>query len=148
MTGRLIRDNRGAVGSSWLGLGAARVASAQVSTLSRSRRRVHQTLVCAASYFGIEANDQPVSVSFKSKKVTKAAAAGHFDVLGDLTMHGVTKQVTFDVTAPSEVTAMGVTKWGADATATINRKDSASQVVSIGVVVVFRDQMRPRAQRF
>jgi polyisoprenoid-binding protein YceI len=63
------------------------------------------------------------TLSFKSKKVTKAPTAGHLAVVGDLTMHGVTKEVTFDVTAPSEVTAMGVTKAGADATATINRKD-------------------------
>jgi polyisoprenoid-binding protein YceI len=63
------------------------------------------------------------TLSFKSKKVTKAAA-GHLNVTGDLTMHGVTKEVTFDVTGPSaEITAMGATMSGAEATATINRKD-------------------------
>jgi polyisoprenoid-binding protein YceI len=64
------------------------------------------------------------TLSFKSKKVTKGTAAGHVNVLGDLTLHGVTKEVTFDVAGPSaEITAMGATKSGADATATINRKD-------------------------
>jgi polyisoprenoid-binding protein YceI len=41
-----------------------------------------------------------------------------------LTLHGVTKEVTFDVTGPSKaIQAMGGTRRGASATTKINRQD-------------------------
>ena len=40
------------------------------------------------------------TVTFKSKRVT-AAAAGTFKLVGDLTIHGVTKEVSLDVEGPS-----------------------------------------------
>lgn len=64
------------------------------------------------------------TMTFKSKKVT-AAGSGHLKMAGDLTLHGVTKEVTLDVEGPSaEIKdGHGGTRVGASATATINRKD-------------------------
>ena len=81
------------------------------------------------------------TMSFKSKRVTRAAG-GHIRLVGDLTLHGVTKEVTFDVTPAPEVTAMGVTKSGAEATATINRKDfgvSWNEALGAGNLAVSND---------
>lgn len=62
------------------------------------------------------------SMTFKSKKVT-AAAGGQLQVVGDLTLHGVTKEVALAV-APSEPikTPQGQ-RLGATATTKINRQD-------------------------
>ena len=62
------------------------------------------------------------TMTFKSKKVT-AASGGNLTVLGDLTLHGVTKEVSLAV-APSEPvkTPQGV-RMGATATTKINRQD-------------------------
>ena len=54
------------------------------------------------------------------------AAAGQFKLIGDLTMHGVTKEVTLNVEGPSPAIlkqANGAPKIGASATTTINRKE-------------------------
>jgi polyisoprenoid-binding protein YceI len=65
------------------------------------------------------------TLTFKSKRVEKSREKGHLNLVGDLTIHGVTKEVTFDVTAPSpEIkTPWGGIASGAEATAKINRKD-------------------------
>jgi polyisoprenoid-binding protein YceI len=63
------------------------------------------------------------ALTFKSKKVEKVAA-GKFKLIGDLTMHGVTKEVTLDVDGPSQaIVAQGATRVGATATTTLNRQD-------------------------
>jgi polyisoprenoid-binding protein YceI len=64
------------------------------------------------------------TMSFKSKKVEQVAA-GKLKVTGDLTMHGVTKEVVLDVDGP---TAAIKDPWGnqraaATATTKINRQD-------------------------
>ena len=64
------------------------------------------------------------TITFKSKKIEPSGAA-QFKVTGDLTLHGVTKEVVLDV---SDVTApikdpMGKTRAGAQATTKIDRKD-------------------------
>jgi polyisoprenoid-binding protein YceI len=63
------------------------------------------------------------TLTFKSKKITKAASG--LKLAGDLTMHGVTKEVVFDVTGPAPAIKdpYGLTRSGATATAKINRKD-------------------------
>ncbi|MBZ0187809.1 MAG: YceI family protein [Candidatus Obscuribacterales bacterium] len=62
-------------------------------------------------------------MKFVSKK-TEKAGKGHFKLIGDLTLCGITKPVTLDVEGPSDaVEAMGKTRVGASATTTINRKD-------------------------
>jgi class 3 adenylate cyclase len=63
------------------------------------------------------------TLTFKSKKV-EPGAAGKFKLVGDLTMHGVTKEVTFDVDGPTgPVNAGRNFVVGATATTTINRSD-------------------------
>lgn len=63
-------------------------------------------------------------IKFVSKSA-KAAGKGRFKLLGDLTMHGVTKPVTLDVEGPSAKIndKHGNWKVGASATAKVNRKD-------------------------
>jgi polyisoprenoid-binding protein YceI len=65
------------------------------------------------------------TLTFKSKRVEKAKEKGHVNLVGDLTIHGVTKEVTFDVTGPSPEmkTPFGTIAVGAEAKAKINRKD-------------------------
>lgn len=63
------------------------------------------------------------TVTFKSKRAT-AAGAGAFKLVGDLTIHGVTKEVTLDVDGPSAPIRQGPQlRSGASATTTINRRD-------------------------
>lgn len=63
-------------------------------------------------------------ITFKSKKI-EVAGAGKVKVTGDLTLHGVTKEVVLDVEGPTAIVKdpMGNTKAGAHATTKINRKD-------------------------
>lgn len=64
------------------------------------------------------------TMTFKSKAVKNASATG-FDVVGDLTMHGVTKEVTLHVDPISKEykDPWGNLKAGTHATGTVNRKD-------------------------
>ena len=63
------------------------------------------------------------TLTFKSKKAT-AAGAGKFKLVGDLTMHGVTKEVTLDGEGPTPAVNAGRNfVVGATATTTINRSE-------------------------
>jgi polyisoprenoid-binding protein YceI len=65
------------------------------------------------------------SITFQSKKV-EAAGAGKLKVTGDLTIHGVTKEVVLDVEAtPAIKDPMGKDRlrMGASATTRVNRND-------------------------
>jgi polyisoprenoid-binding protein YceI len=63
------------------------------------------------------------TITFKSKKAT-AAGAGKFTLVGDLTMHGVTKEVTLAGEGPSAPMNAGRNiVIGASASTTINRQD-------------------------
>src|SRR4051812_6026176 len=63
------------------------------------------------------------TVTFKSKRAT-ASGTGTFKLIGDLTIHGVTKEVTLDVEGPSAPVKQGPSlRAGATATTTINRRD-------------------------
>lgn len=63
------------------------------------------------------------TLTFKSKKV-EPADGGKLHVTGDLTIHGVTKEVVLEVEGPSPEVKMGPNfKAGASAGTTINRKD-------------------------
>jgi polyisoprenoid-binding protein YceI len=64
------------------------------------------------------------TITFKSKRVQKAGA-GKLKVVGDLTIHGVTKEVTLNVEGPNKEVKdpWGNTKSGASATTKIDRKD-------------------------
>lgn len=64
------------------------------------------------------------SITFKSKKVVKKSDT-RFDVIGDLTLHGVTREVTLDVGgSPKEIKdPFGNTKLGGVAHAKLDRRD-------------------------
>ena len=79
------------------------------------------------------------TITFKSKRA-EAAGAGKFKLIGDLTLRGVTKEVTLDVEGPSQpLIAQGRARVGATATLKINRQDygvSWSRALDGGGVVV------------
>lgn len=64
------------------------------------------------------------SITFQSKKV-EAAGPGKLKVTGDLTIHGVTKEVVLDVDGPTAPMKdpWGNQRMGASATTKINRQD-------------------------
>lgn len=64
------------------------------------------------------------TLTFKSKRV-EAAGQGKLKVTGDLTIHGVTKEVVLDVDGPTEPVkdARGNLHLGAAASTRINRRD-------------------------
>ena len=64
------------------------------------------------------------TLTFKSKRVV-AAGPGKLKLIGDLTIHGTTKEVTFDVDGPTAPIKdqRGTQHVGASATTTISRKD-------------------------
>ncbi len=64
------------------------------------------------------------TLTFKSKKVAKAGT-NKLKVTGDLTLHGVTKEVVLNVEGPAKASKdpYGNTKSGASATTKISRKD-------------------------
>ena len=68
--------------------------------------------------------DKYPRITFKSKRA-EPGAAGHFKLIGDLTMHGVTKEVTLDVDGPTQqiVDIWGNARRGATATTIVNRRD-------------------------
>lgn len=79
-------------------------------------------------------------MTYKSRKVEKVSD-GHLKVIGDLTLHGVTKEVALDVEGPTgEVKdPWGNVKRGASATAKLSRKDFGltwNKALETGGVVV------------
>jgi polyisoprenoid-binding protein YceI len=64
------------------------------------------------------------TITFHSKQ-TKVVEAGKLQITGDLTIHGVTKEVVLDVDGPSAAIKdpWGNQRIGASATTKINRKD-------------------------
>jgi polyisoprenoid-binding protein YceI len=62
---------------------------------------------------------------FASRKVTPVNGGGEWKVTGDLTIHGITKEVTLDVEGPTDEVKdpWGNVKAGIVASAKINRKD-------------------------
>src|SRR5271157_1296621 len=80
------------------------------------------------------------TLTFKSKRV-EAAGAGKLKITGDLTIHGVTKEVVLDVDGPSAPVQdpKGNSHMGASASTKINRKDfgvnGASSVVGDDVPI-------------
>ncbi len=75
----------------------------------------------SADFFNTEANP---TVTFKTKKVT-AGKGGSFKLVGDMTLNGKTKEITFegkDLTKPVK-DMQGAMKRGFTATTKLNRKD-------------------------
>jgi polyisoprenoid-binding protein YceI len=74
----------------------------------------------SANFFDV---DKYPTITFVSKRV-QPIDAGHFRLIGDLTMHGVTKEVSLDVDGPSAPVKQGpMLRTGASATTKINRHD-------------------------
>ena len=83
------------------------------------------------------------TMTFKSKQI-EAAGPGTFKVTGDLTLHGVTKEVVLDVSdvTPPVKDPFGKKRAGATASTKINRKDfgvSWGKAMDNGGVVVGDD---------
>jgi polyisoprenoid-binding protein YceI len=95
-------------------------ATIDISTISTgdAQRDAH---LKSADFFHHDEHPQMV---FKSTKVEKKGE-GEYAVTGDLTVHGVTKPVTFAVDGPSAPgkDPWGNTRIGLSATTKINRKD-------------------------
>jgi len=68
------------------------------------------------------------TITFKSKRV-EPAGQGKFRMVGDLTMHGVTREVTVDVEGPSAPLKQpnGGMRIGASASTKLNRRDFGLQ---------------------
>lgn len=81
------------------------------------------------------------TMTFKSKRVERASD-GHYKLIGDLTIHGVTREVALDVEGPAPAIKNpmdGSERTGASATTTLNRKDFGltwNKAVETGGVVV------------
>lgn len=80
------------------------------------------------------------AMTFKSKKIIPGRP-GHFKMVGELTIHGIAKEVSLDVEGPSAEAKdpWGNIKVGATATGKINRKDFGlgwNKVLETGGVVV------------
>jgi polyisoprenoid-binding protein YceI len=102
-------------------LGATKIdAVIDVNTISTREAKRDEHLK-SADFF--DAAKYP-TIKFVSKKAA-AAGAGKLKVTGDLTIHGVTKEVVLDVEGPTAEVKdpWGGTRTGAVATTKINRKD-------------------------
>jgi polyisoprenoid-binding protein YceI len=95
-------------------------ASIDASTISTSEAQRDAHLK-SADFFDVEKFPK---LTFKSTRVTKKGE-GELAVAGDLTIHGVTKSVVFDVEGPSDPMKdpWGNTRVGLSATTKISRKD-------------------------
>jgi polyisoprenoid-binding protein YceI len=86
------------------------------------------------------------TISFASRKI-EAAGAGKLKVTGDLTIHGVTKEVVLDVDGPSAAMKdpWGNMRMGASATTKVNRNDfgvsGAPGVVGDEIVITLDIEM-------
>ncbi len=93
------------------------IASGSIST-NHTKRDNH---LKSADFFDVE---KYPTLSFKSKKVIQKSE-NEFRILGDLTMHGVTKEIELLVSGPTQTIKdpWGNIRMGARATAQVDRKD-------------------------
>jgi polyisoprenoid-binding protein YceI len=111
---------------------AVRIDAASIDT-GEDKRDAH---LRSADFLDVDTYPELV---FASKRVSQREP-GRLDVVGDLTIHGVTREVTLDVT----LTGRGVDPWGGErigfeAAVTLNRKDFGlhwNQVLEAGGVLV------------
>ena len=91
------------------------------------------------------------TITFKSKSV-QAVGEGKLKIVGDLTIHGVTKEVTLDVDGPSAPVTdpKGNSHLGASASTTVNRKDfgvgGSSNVVGEDITITIDVELVRKAQ--
>jgi len=97
--------------NSWV---AAEVDAASIDTHIKLR----DAHLRSAAFFAVK---QYSTITFQSTHVEHAGGQG-YKVIGNLSMHGVTKPITFDVAYRGQSTLMGA-RTGLTAKATINRND-------------------------
>ena len=90
------------------------------------------------------------TITFKSKSV-QPAGEGKLKIIGDLTIHGVTKEVTLDVDGPSASVTdpKGNSHIGASGSTKINRKDfgvGTNPMVGDEVTITIDVELVPKAQ--
>lgn len=110
--------------------------SIDASTLN-TREPARDKDVKSANFLDVE---KYPALTFKSKRITRAGE-GKLKLIGDLTIHGVTKEVTFDVEGltPAMKDPWGNQRRGAAATTKINRQDfgvSYNKTLEAGGLVV------------
>ena len=89
----------------------------------------------SANFFEVE---KYPTITFKSKRV-EAAGAGKLKVTGDLTLHGVTREVVLDVEGPSAEQKMGpMTRIGAMDNAAAS--EMFVELFMIGHIVLMREE--------
>jgi len=108
----------------------------QVDEKDLTRSKIQATIDAASIDTRIEKRDAHLkspdfldvakypTITFVSKKIEQGDP-GHFKVTGDLTLHGVTREVSLDVEGPTPEIKdpSGKVRAGAQATTKINRKD-------------------------
>jgi len=117
--------------------GAVVEATIPVATINTNNARRDEHLR-SADFFHIEKYPEMV---FRSKKVTLGQAENTLMATGDLTIHGVTREVELLISGPTAAITdpWGNVRRGAQATTTINRKDFGltwNQVLETGGLLV------------
>jgi polyisoprenoid-binding protein YceI len=120
--------------------------AAHVDDNDASKDSVDATIETASVDTGVGARDNDLrspsyfdaekypTITFKSKNVTKSGDG--LKISGDLTIHGVTKEVTLDVDGPSAPVKMGPNmRRGLSATTSVNRKDFGVGAKTPGAMV-------------
>jgi polyisoprenoid-binding protein YceI len=94
-------------------------AAIDVSTIN-TREHDRDNHLKSPDFFHVE---EYATITFKSRQAEKTS--GDLKLTGDLTIRGITREVTFDVEGPTPPMKdpWGLTRIGASATARINRKD-------------------------
>ena len=110
--------------------------TAQVDEKDLTRTKIQATIDAASIDTRVEKRDAHLkspdfldvakypTITFVSKKIEQVDP-GHFKVTGDLTLHGVTREVSLNVEGPTPEIKdpQGEVRAGAQATTKINRKD-------------------------
>jgi len=110
LRGRLSIDEQNPA-NSWVD---AQVEAASIDT----RNKLRDAHLRSAAFFDVK---QYSTITFKSTHVEHVGGQ-NYQVTGNLTLHGVTRPVTFDVTYRGQSSMMGM-RTGLRASATINRND-------------------------